>query len=54
MKNLKNYILICIRCYINKKKKFLRCVNLGHGSLIGRLYRETDTVLKKLLILIKY
>jgi hypothetical protein len=35
-------------------KKLLERANLGHGSLIGRLYRETDTVLKKLLILIKY
>jgi hypothetical protein len=39
------------------KKNLLERANLGHGSqvtVIGRLYRETDTVLKKLLILIKY
>jgi hypothetical protein len=37
------------------KKQLLECANLGHGvTVIGRLYRETDTVLKKLLILIKY
>jgi hypothetical protein len=32
------------------KKKLVERAKVGHGSL----YRETDTVLKKLLILIKY
>jgi hypothetical protein len=49
------------------KNKLVERAKVGHGSLwvacvvtwlvllvIGRLYRETDTVLKKLLILIKY
>ena len=36
------------------KKKLLEHAIVGHRSLIGRLYRETDTVLKKLLMLIKY
>ena len=29
------------------KKKLVKRANLGHGSLIGQLYRETDTVLEK-------
>jgi hypothetical protein len=37
------------------KNKLVERAKVGHGSLnIRRLYRETDTVLKKLLILIKY
>jgi hypothetical protein len=33
------------------KKKLVERAKVSHGSLIGWLYRETDTVLKKLLIL---
>ena len=44
-----------IRMFLNNiKKKLVERAKVGHGSLIGRMYRETDTVLKKLLILIKY
>ena len=43
--------------YLNnsiKKKTAGTCLSGSRVTVIGRLYRETDTVLKKLLILIKY
>ena len=44
------------KIYLNNiiKKKLVERANVGRRSLIGRLYREAETVLKKLLILIKY
>ena len=58
MENRERYMCdIKLPCLSNNiiKKKLVERVKVGHGvTVIGRLYRETDTVLKKLLILIKY